>query len=99
MLTKNGLTYIRCLEKLENMYLQLHDDLAQGTPGVPDLILPSLARNELVMVGTVRGQFRELARVVLPARINRAIGARETDGRVEFLVGLDDGKIYGVKPR
>ncbi len=66
---------------------------------VPDLILPSLARNELVMVGTVRGQFRELARVVLPARINRAIGARETDGRVEFLVGLDDGKIYGVKPR
>ncbi|KAG1649914.1 hypothetical protein GQR58_028559 [Nymphon striatum] len=66
---------------------------------VPDLILPSLARNELVMVGTERGQFRELARVVLPARINRAIGARETDGRVEFLVGLDDGKIYGVKPR
>jgi hypothetical protein len=22
------------------MFLQLHDNLAQGTPGVPDLILP-----------------------------------------------------------
>lgn len=67
--------------------------------GVPDLILPSLARNELVMVGTERTQFKELARVALPARVNRAIGVRKAGGKVEFLVGLDDGKIYAVKPR
>lgn len=66
---------------------------------IPDLILPSLRRNELLMVGTERGQFRELARVALPARINRAIGAREKNGRVEFLLGLDNGKIYSVTPR
>lgn len=66
---------------------------------IPDLILPSLRRNELLMVGTERGQFKELARVPLPARIDRAIGARENNGRVEFLLGLDDGKIYSVSPR
>ena len=65
--------------------------------GIPDLILPSLARNELVMVGTERNQFKELARVTLPARINRAIGARDNDGALEFLVGLDNGKVYVVK--
>lgn len=66
---------------------------------IPDLVLPSLRRNELLMVGTERGQFKELARVTLPARINRAIGARKRDGRVEFLLGLDNGKIYSVRPR
>ncbi len=65
--------------------------------GIPDLILPSLARNELLMVGTERKQFKELARVALPARINRAIGARDNDGALEFILGLDDGKIYVVK--
>jgi len=67
--------------------------------GIPDLILPSLARNELVMVGTERNQFKELFRVLLPARINRAIGIRVVNGATEFLVGLDDGNIYSVKPR
>jgi len=66
---------------------------------IPDLILPSLRRNELLMVGTERNQFRELARVPLPARINRAIGARERDGKVEFLLGLDNGRIYSVRSR
>ena len=64
--------------------------------GIPDLVLPSLARNELVFIGLRRTQFAELGRVQLPARINRAIGIREKDGKQEFLVGLDDGKIYSV---
>lgn len=67
--------------------------------GVPDLVLPSLARNQLVMIGTERTQFREFFRVDLPARINRAIGKRQNNGRVEFIVGLDDGKIYAVRTR
>lgn len=65
--------------------------------GIPDLILPSLARNELVIVGVrQQQQFAELERIALPARINRAIGIREKEGRSEFLVGLDNGKIYAV---
>ena len=68
--------------------------------GIPDLILPSLSRNELVIVGVrQQQQFAELERIALPARINRAIGIREKDGRSEFLVGLDDGKIYAVYRR
>jgi DNA/RNA endonuclease YhcR with UshA esterase domain len=67
--------------------------------GIPDLILPSLRRDELLMVGTKRGRFEELARVRLPARIDRAIGKRKVNGQSEFIVGLDDGKIYSVKPR
>ncbi len=64
--------------------------------GIPDLVLPSLARNALVIVGVRQQRFTELARVALPARIIRAIGQREVDGKIEFLVGLDDGKIYSV---
>lgn len=67
--------------------------------GIPDLIIPSLRRNELLMVGTERNQFKELARVAFPARINRAIGVRKREGKLEFIVGLDDGKIYSVTPR
>lgn len=67
--------------------------------GVPDLILPSLARNELIVVGTQNKQFRQLERVALPAKINRAIGVRDNNGAIEFLVGLDDGKRYVVKRR
>ena len=64
---------------------------------IPDLVLPILARNELAFIGTRQGQFAELARVRLPARVNRAIATRETAGKIEIIVGLDDGKIYAVK--
>ncbi|MEM9329837.1 MAG: hypothetical protein AAGA53_00840 [Pseudomonadota bacterium] len=64
--------------------------------GIPDLVIPSLARNQLVVVGVQGQRFAEIARVRLPARIDRAILARETDGQPEFVVGLDDGKIYRV---
>jgi len=64
--------------------------------GIPDLILPSLARNELLIVGVRQQNFAELERIALPARINRAIGTREMEGRSEFVVGLDNGKVYAV---
>jgi len=64
--------------------------------GIPDLAIPSLARNELVVLGIEGSRFTELDRVELPARINRAIGVEEADGQVKFIVGLDDGKIYRV---
>ena len=64
--------------------------------GIPDLIIPSLARNELVVIGLKGQQFEELERIELPARINRAIGVEEKDGQTEFIVGLDDGKIYRI---
>ena len=64
--------------------------------GIPDLAIPSLARDQLVIVGVQGQRFAEIARVGLPARINRAILAREKDGQPEFVVGLDDGKIYSI---
>ena len=64
---------------------------------IPDLILPSLARDQLIAVGLQGQRFAELARVQMPARINRAIAVRENNGRTEFVVGLDNGKIYSVR--
>ncbi|MEO0327247.1 MAG: hypothetical protein AAF217_01485 [Pseudomonadota bacterium] len=64
---------------------------------IPDLILPSLSRNQLVMVGMNGSRFAELGRVDMPAAINRAIGTRTVDGTEEILVGLDNGKIYAVR--
>lgn len=66
---------------------------------VPDLILPSLSRNELLMVGTEQGKFAKLGSVAMPARINRAIGSQVVEGRLEIVVGLDNGKIYRVVQR
>lgn len=65
--------------------------------GIPDLLIPSLDRNQLVVVGVRQTSFAELARVTLPARINRPITTRENDGRAEIIVGLDDGKIYAIR--
>ncbi len=65
--------------------------------GIPDLVLPSLARNELVIVGIRQQSFAELERIALPARIDRAIGQREKDGSTEIIVGLDNGKIYAIR--
>ncbi|MEM7215109.1 MAG: hypothetical protein AAF423_06155 [Pseudomonadota bacterium] len=67
--------------------------------GIPDLAIPSLGRNELVFIGIQGTRFVELDRVQMPARIDRAILARENDGKPEFVVGLDDGKIYRVTKR
>ncbi len=64
--------------------------------GIPDLIIPSLSRNELVIVGMRENQFAELDRVELPARVNRAIKVNEEEDKLEIIVGLDDGKIYTV---
>ncbi len=64
--------------------------------GRDDLAIPSLQRNELVIVGVLGSQFAVRSRVRLPARINRAIGTREVSGRTEFVLGLDNGKIYSV---
>lgn len=64
--------------------------------GVPDLAVPSLARDELVIIGIRQTGFVELHRIKLPAQINRAIGVAEKDGKTGFVAGLEDGKIYSV---
>ncbi len=64
--------------------------------GIPDLILPSLARNELLFVGREENQMVELGRIPLPARINRPIAKRLVDEKLEFIVGLDNGRIFSI---
>ncbi len=63
---------------------------------IPDLVIPSLSRDMLFVIGKKDGRFAELARIRLPARVNRAIGLREKNGRKEILLGLDDNKIYAA---
>ena len=66
---------------------------------IPDLAIPSLSRNELVILGMNQNKMVELARARLPARINRAIAYKpKADGTPRFFVGLDDQKIYSVTP-
>ena len=65
--------------------------------GIPDLVIPSLSRRELVVLGIEQNNFKELERIALPARINRPIAIRDQDGRSEFIVGLDDDRIYSIK--
>ena len=64
---------------------------------LPDLAIPSLARNELLFVGKEGNRIVELGRVPLPARINRPIARRVVDEKLEFIVGLDDGRIFAIR--
>lgn len=63
---------------------------------IPDLALPSLARNELLVVGIKEKQLDILGRIQLPARIDRPILVRQVDEKTQMVVGLDNGKIYAI---
>lgn len=79
--------------------LRLSTVIDVNSNGIPDLVLPSLSRRGLLMVGTQKGKFTKLASIALPARIDRAIGSRVVDNKPEIVVGLDNGKIYRITPR
>lgn len=64
---------------------------------IPDLYLPSLNRRDLVIVGVEQNRFAELARIELPARIDRPILVRDNDGTQEIVVGVDDGRILLIR--
>ena len=61
-----------------------------------DLIIPSLNRRELVIIGVIRNRFDEVIRIPLPAKIDKAIATREVNGQTQLVVGLDDDKIYAI---
>ncbi len=63
----------------------------------PDLLIPSLDRRTLYGVSIAGGAFDLLTKIVLPARIDKAIKTDGEAGSLEITVGLDDGKIYRIK--
>ncbi len=64
--------------------------------GKKDLILPSADRQSLRMVGFVKGRLRELARIKLPYKIDKAIEARDNNGKAIITLGLENDATYAV---
>lgn len=65
--------------------------------GKMELALPSDNRATLRIVGLGKNGLSELASVVLPARIDKAIAVSGTGGSTRFTVGLDDASVFDVK--
>ncbi len=64
--------------------------------GSADLVIPSADRRSLLVLGFTSTGLIELARVAMPAAIDKAIGVEGSGSSTRFLVGLEDGKIYAV---
>ena len=64
--------------------------------GSADLAIPSADRRSLIVLGFTTSGLKELARIALPAAIDKAIGVEGTGNSTRFFVGLEDGKIYAV---
>jgi len=62
----------------------------------PDIILPSLDRSSIYIVSVKPNQLQLLARIDLPARVDRAIKAEGNGEALKITVGLNDGKIYRI---
>ena len=67
--------------------------------GRPDLAVPSANRRKLRVVGFQGKELVEFGSAKLPARVDKAIALKLKDGRVSFVVGLDNGGVYEVSPR
>ena len=67
--------------------------------GRPDLAVPSANRRKLRIVGFKGKELVEFGNAKLPARVDKAIALKVKDGRVSFVVGLDNGSVYEVSPR
>ncbi len=61
-----------------------------------DLILPSLDRRTLYMIGLSGGGLNLLSSVALPAAVDKAIGTEGSGDSLAITIGLDDGKIYRI---
>ena len=64
--------------------------------GSTELILPSQDRRDLVIIGFTRSGLQEIARVNLPAPIDKAIGVENSGAETRFIVGLENGEIHAV---
>ena len=70
--------------------------------GLVDLAVPSSDRRALVLVGFARKgstKLRQIARINLPASINRPVVARKSGGKTSLTVGLSNGSVWNIKTR
>lgn len=61
-----------------------------------ELALPSADRRALRIMGFGGGRPQEIARVALPAAIDKAIAVRGTGANAVFVVGLEDGSAWRI---
>jgi len=65
----------------------------------PELILPSLVRDELIVIGAGREMFEEKGRVKLASPIKTSIQVNSDDKGVSFTMGLENGEVIRVIPK
>jgi len=63
---------------------------------IPDLVLPSAARNEMRMVTAASGKIRNIVTLPLPAQVVTTIGVLSKAPSPSFVTGLDDGSLVGI---
>lgn len=66
---------------------------------IPDLILPSAARDAMRMVTAAGGKIRDIARLPLPGRVVTTIGLLSRSPSPTFATGLDDGSLIAITRR
>ena len=64
--------------------------------GTLDLVLPSGGRDELRMIGFVKGRLKELASINMPRQIDKAIAVTGKGKKSIFTVGLSDNSTHAV---
>lgn len=63
---------------------------------IPDLVLPSAARDEMRMVTAAGGRIRNIVTLPLPARVVTTIGVLSHTPSPSFATGLEDGSLIGI---
>jgi hypothetical protein len=63
---------------------------------IPDLVLPSAARDEMRMVTAAGGRIRDIVTLPLPAPVVTTIGVVSRSPVPTFATGLDDGSLVAI---
>lgn len=88
-------------EKLSNHQIGSPEQRLSATTdynndGKLDLVLPSLDRKTLYVIGQKDGQMAILAKATLPSAIDKAIAVSGEGSQAHFTVGLEDGTVHTV---
>jgi hypothetical protein len=98
--SRNKLQVVDSVEGFSNHVFESPDQGLSAVASVdgdriPDLILPSAARDEMRMVTAAGGKIRDIVTLPLPARVVTTIGVLSKEPP-SFATGLDDGSLIGI---
>lgn len=66
---------------------------------IPELLLPSAARDEMRVITAAGGNIREIVTLPLPAPVVTTIGVLSLSPEPSFAAGLEDGSLAGITRR